>query len=185
MDLFNLINCFYFYLICSDHAMVDFVKPNLLGTLKEFNNRFVNPIKNGQHSNSTPRDVSVMKKRAHVLYKTLDGCVQRKDYSVLTKYLPPRYEYVIMCRLNPVQNQLYLAYLSLKSNKHLCRNSNIINLDGDELADKCDDNLGEIEGDDLPTSRNSLFIAQQILYRILIHPHALRIHETKEARKVG
>ncbi|CAH8551854.1 unnamed protein product [Heterobilharzia americana] len=93
------------------HAMVDFVKPNLLGTLKEFNNRFVNPIKNGQHSNSTPRDVNVMKKRAHILYKTLDGCVQRKDYSVLTKYLPPRYEYVIMCRLTEVQQDLYAYFL--------------------------------------------------------------------------
>lgn len=60
----------------SDHAMVNFVKPNLLGTAKEFSNRFANPIKNGQHSNSTQLDVQIMKKRAHVLYKTLDGCVQ-------------------------------------------------------------------------------------------------------------
>ena len=56
--------------------MVDFVKPNLLGTKKEFANRFVNPIINGQHSDSTSRDVRIMKNRAHVLHELLAGCVQ-------------------------------------------------------------------------------------------------------------
>uniref|UniRef100_T1JR14 Uncharacterized protein n=1 Tax=Tetranychus urticae TaxID=32264 RepID=T1JR14_TETUR len=54
--------------------MAQFVKPNLLGTKKEFTNRFVNPISNGQHIDSTPDDVDLMKKRAYVLYKSLDGC---------------------------------------------------------------------------------------------------------------
>merc|ERR1719242_1735202 len=48
-------------------AMVDFVKPKLLGTFNEFKNRFVNPIQNGQHSDSTDRDVRIMKKRSFIL----------------------------------------------------------------------------------------------------------------------
>ena len=56
--------------------MVSFVKPNLLGTRKEFSNRFVNPIMNGQCSDSTAFDVKIMKKRAHILHETLAGCVQ-------------------------------------------------------------------------------------------------------------
>lgn len=56
--------------------MVDFVKPNLLGTEKEFNNRFTAPITNGQYEDSTPQDVKLMKKRAHVLHEMLAGCVQ-------------------------------------------------------------------------------------------------------------
>jgi SNF2 family N-terminal domain. len=59
-----------------DHCMVQFVKPNLLGDRKEFKNRFANPINNGQYIDSTPRDVKIMKRRAHVLYKMLDGIVQ-------------------------------------------------------------------------------------------------------------
>ena len=56
--------------------MVNFVKPNLLGTRREFSNRFVNPITNGQHSDSTAHDVKVMKRRAHVLHEMLAGFVQ-------------------------------------------------------------------------------------------------------------
>ena len=59
-----------------DHCMVDFVKPNLLGTATEFNNRFAAPITNGQYEDSTPIDVKLMKKRAHVLHEMLAGCVQ-------------------------------------------------------------------------------------------------------------
>ena len=54
-------------------AMVDFVKPKLLGTFNEFRNRFVNPITNGQSLDSTDRDVRVMKKRAFILSDLLKG----------------------------------------------------------------------------------------------------------------
>ncbi|CAB4057211.1 ATRX [Lepeophtheirus salmonis] len=63
-------------------AMVNFVKPNLLGSYKEFKNRFVNPIQNGQHSDSTDDDVRVMKKRSFILSDLLKGCLQRLDYNV-------------------------------------------------------------------------------------------------------
>lgn len=93
------------------HCMVQFVKPNLLGTRKEFQNRFVHPITNGQFEDSTTHDVKLMKRRAHVLHKMLDGIVQRKDYNVLTPYLPPKYEYVIHVKLTEIQVKLYKHYL--------------------------------------------------------------------------
>lgn len=60
----------------ADHCMMQFVKPNLLGDKKEFQNRFVHPITNGQYVDSTQKDVKLMKRRAHVLHKMLDGIVQ-------------------------------------------------------------------------------------------------------------
>lgn len=65
-----------------DHCMVNFIKENLLGSIKEFRNRFINPIQNGQCADSTMVDVRVMKKRAHILYEMLAGCVQVQIYSI-------------------------------------------------------------------------------------------------------
>ncbi|ODM96602.1 Transcriptional regulator ATRX [Orchesella cincta] len=93
------------------HTMMNFVKPNLLGTLNEFTNRFVNPIKNGQHADSTDSDVKTMKRRAHVLHGKLEGCVQRCDYLILAPYLPPKYEYIINIKLSDKQELLYKHYL--------------------------------------------------------------------------
>uniref|UniRef100_A0A8C7E687 DNA helicase n=1 Tax=Naja naja TaxID=35670 RepID=A0A8C7E687_NAJNA len=93
------------------HCMVNFIKENLLGSIKEFRNRFINPIQNGQCADSTLVDVRVMKKRAHILYEMLAGCVQRKDYTALTKFLPPKHEYVLAVRMTPIQCKLYQYYL--------------------------------------------------------------------------
>uniref|UniRef100_A0A8D3B6P2 DNA helicase n=1 Tax=Scophthalmus maximus TaxID=52904 RepID=A0A8D3B6P2_SCOMX len=93
------------------HCMVNFIKRNLLGSLGEFRNRFINPIQNGQCADSTPKDVRIMKKRAHVLHAMLAGCVQRRDYSELTQFLPPKHEYVLAVRLSPLQYTLYRYYL--------------------------------------------------------------------------
>uniref|UniRef100_H3APH3 DNA helicase n=1 Tax=Latimeria chalumnae TaxID=7897 RepID=H3APH3_LATCH len=93
------------------HCMVNFIKENLLGSVKEFRNRFINPIQNGQCADSTPVDVRIMKKRAHILYEMLAGCVQRRDYTSLTKFLPPKHEYVLAVRITPIQCKLYRYYL--------------------------------------------------------------------------
>lgn len=92
-------------------CMVQFIKPNLLGTYKEYLNRFVNPITNGQYTDSTPRDIELMRKRSHVLHKMLDGVVQRRDYSVLQPYLPPKHEYVLFVNLAEIQVRLYQHYM--------------------------------------------------------------------------
>ena len=97
------------------YCMVQFVKPNLLGKYQEYLNRFVNPITNGQYTDSTEYDIQVMRRRAHVLHKMLDGCVQRRDYAVLAPFLPPKHEYVLSIKLTPMQVQLYKHYMESRS----------------------------------------------------------------------
>ncbi|XP_025267000.1 transcriptional regulator ATRX isoform X2 [Camponotus floridanus] len=131
------------------HCMVQFVKPNLLGTKKEFLNRFVNPITNGQFDDSTAYDVKLMKKRAHVLHKMLEGSVQRFDYSVLTPFLPPKQEYVIFVRLTDTQIKMYQYYL-------------------ENLARRSTTGAG-----------GTLFADFQALQRIWTHPIVLRLNAEK------
>ena len=95
------------------YEMVNFVKPSLIGTRKEFMNRFVNPIVNGQHSDSTERDVRTMKKRSFILNDFLKGCMQRLDYNVLVPYLMPKQEYVLTIQLTKLQKKLYRYLLLL------------------------------------------------------------------------
>ncbi|KAH9519844.1 hypothetical protein Btru_071056 [Bulinus truncatus] len=139
------------------HCMVNFVKPNLLGTRKEFNNRFISPIQNGQCTDSTPRDVKVMKARAHILHEMLAGCVQRRDYSALTKFLPPKQEYVISVRLTNIQIELYEKYMELTG----------------QGADGVFSNKGA-----------RLFTDYQNLMKIWTHPWVLKLAEIRDESKV-
>ena len=93
------------------YCMVSFVKPSLLGTVAEFRNRFENPISYGQHRDSSDYDVKLMKKRAHVLFNTLDKIVNRKDYAYFRSCLPEKKEYVLSVRLTTKQIELYHYYL--------------------------------------------------------------------------
>nr|CAD7456960.1 unnamed protein product [Timema tahoe] len=137
------------------HCMVQFVKPRLLGTSKEFKNRFVNPIVNGQFEDSTANDVKVMKRRAHVLHKMLEGSVQRFDYAVLTPFLPPKQEYVIFIRLTDVQIKIYRHYLDFYS--------------------QCSDGASKSKG-------ARLFSDFQNLQRIWTHPRVLMLNAEKNEK---
>ena len=96
-------------------CMIDFVRPNYLGSLSDFHNQFVHPIMNGQCSDSNPGDVKLMKYRVYVLHQHLQGFVQRRTHNVLKDALPPKYEYVISLRLTPVQEALYKRLLASSS----------------------------------------------------------------------
>ncbi|XP_051903435.1 transcriptional regulator ATRX-like isoform X3 [Hippocampus zosterae] len=142
------------------HCMVNFIKRNLLGSLREFRNRFVNPIQNGQCADSTPRDVRIMKRRAHVLHAMLSGCVQRKDYSELTEFLPPKYEYVVAVRVSPLQYKLYNHYLQHVSG------------------------LGNVIGTTKMKIGANLFKDFQVLSRVWTHPWCLQLSYKAKEKKL-
>ncbi|CAH0590437.1 unnamed protein product [Chrysodeixis includens] len=99
------------------YCMVNFVKPNLLGTYAEYSNRFENPIMNGQHRDSREEDIKLMKARTHILHKVLEGCLQRQEASVLYPYLPKKHEYTLFITQTACQWKLYKHYLTHYGNQ--------------------------------------------------------------------
>ncbi|XP_035785404.1 uncharacterized protein LOC118463145 [Anopheles albimanus] len=93
-------------------CMVDFVRPNYLGTKTEFSNMFERPIQNGQCIDSTPQDIKLMRYRAHVLHSLLLGFVQRRSHSVLQTSLPQKEEYVLQIRMTEFQRKLYTVFMN-------------------------------------------------------------------------
>ncbi|KRZ70944.1 Transcriptional regulator ATRX -like protein [Trichinella papuae] len=139
------------------YAMVNFVKPDLLGTRMEFLNRFVNPIKNGQMSDSTLGDVALMKRRVHILHNLLCGFVHRIDYSAISETLPPKFEYVLFVRLSSVQRKLYSDYLAT---------------------------FYVEPGADKNALQSALFVHYQVLQRVCSHPRELFIMQERAQKKV-
>ncbi|XP_014670971.1 PREDICTED: helicase ARIP4-like [Priapulus caudatus] len=93
------------------YCMVDFIRPNFLGTKAEFMNMFERPISNGHCTDSMPVDKRLMRFRSHVLHSLLEGFVQRRGHTVLQSCLPPKEEHVLLVPLSPVQKRLYRAFM--------------------------------------------------------------------------
>ncbi|XP_055858931.1 transcriptional regulator ATRX homolog [Episyrphus balteatus] len=108
------------------YAMVNFIKPLILGTEKEFANLYANPIKNGQHKDSSKRDIKVMKQRSFVLHKKLSKFVQRKEAELLQSFLPQKFEYVLFIPMTDVQNSLYEYVLDAISKREDSRGKSLI-----------------------------------------------------------
>uniref|UniRef100_A0A8C3AIS3 RAD54 like 2 n=1 Tax=Cyclopterus lumpus TaxID=8103 RepID=A0A8C3AIS3_CYCLU len=94
-------------------CMVDFVRPDFLGTRQEFSNMFERPILNGQCVDSTPQDVQLMRYKSHVLHSLLEeSFIFNNILQILTDQLPSKEEHVILVRLSPLQRALYTEFMN-------------------------------------------------------------------------
>ena len=94
-------------------SMVDFVCPGVLSELPLFRSQFISPIEQGLSSDCPPVSARLARKRLYVLVGLLDDYVLRKDASLLERDMPPKHEFVIECRLSPLQEDLYRTFLSV------------------------------------------------------------------------
>lgn len=97
----NFAHCFYVDIL--DYSMVDFIKPNFLGSMRDFAEDYANPIKNGQHKDSSRLEVRVMMEKSYVLHKKLSRFVQRRDVTVLKEMLEEKFEYDIFIPMTEIQ----------------------------------------------------------------------------------
>ena len=87
--------------------MVDFVNPDLLGSFKTFTKEFETPIVKSRQPGATEKDIEKGEARSDELASLTGMFILRRTADVLSKYLPPKTEYVLFCR--PTTNQA-LAY---------------------------------------------------------------------------
>ncbi|KAL0583045.1 hypothetical protein ABG067_007011 [Albugo candida] len=92
-------------------TMVNFARPNYLGSLDEFKTRFVQPIQNGQCVDSSAADVRLARQRAFLLTQDLKPLVLRRDQQYLFTQLPPKKEWVLIFKLSELQSRLYRRFL--------------------------------------------------------------------------
>ncbi|KAI4129413.1 MAG: hypothetical protein LQ338_002253 [Usnochroma carphineum] len=92
--------------------MVDFVNPDLLGSFKKFTQHFEAPIVKSRQPEAAQKDVELGEARAEELASLTNQFILRRTTDVLSKYLPPKTEYILLCRPTPNQAAVYQRVLA-------------------------------------------------------------------------
>ena len=92
--------------------MVDFVNPDLLGSFKRFTKEFEIPIVKSRQPSASQKDREKGDARSQELASLTSMFILRRTTDILTKYLPPKTEYVLLCRPTAAQVSAYQHVLA-------------------------------------------------------------------------
>ncbi|MCJ1394649.1 helicase [Xylographa bjoerkii] len=92
--------------------MVDFVNPGLLGTFKLFTKKFETPIMKSRQPEAHSKEVELGEERSAELASETTKFILRRTAEILSKYLPPKTEYVLLCRPTSAQAEVYKHVLA-------------------------------------------------------------------------
>jgi len=92
--------------------MVDFVNPGLFESYATFKKEFENPIIKSRQPGATKKDKEKGKARSDALASLTKLFVLRRTADVLSKYLPPKTEFVVFCKPTLPQLDIYKAILA-------------------------------------------------------------------------
>ena len=99
-------------------CMTDFVKRGVLGDLDYFREFFYWPIERGQYRDASEYARKLAAMRLFMLTKWIDPIVSRLDQDVLYTTLEaervPKHEYVLCCRMSPLQSLIYDNFLDAR-----------------------------------------------------------------------
>jgi DNA repair and recombination protein RAD54B len=104
-------------------SIVDFINPGLLGTDKSFKSLFTDPIDKSREPDAKAEHKRIGLARSQELNKLVSEFVLRRTSEILTKHLPPKYEMLVFCKMNPLQEQLYKYFVKSKYVYQLFANS--------------------------------------------------------------
>ncbi|KAG9246250.1 SNF2 family N-terminal domain-containing protein [Calycina marina] len=89
------------------YTMVDFINPGLLGTYNTFKKEFEAPILKSRQPGASKRDIEKGNAREEELSTTTKQFILRRTAEILSKYLPPKSEYILFCKPTQAQVQVY------------------------------------------------------------------------------
>ena len=92
------------------YLMASWLRPNCLGTLGEFEKKYIIPINEGMLSDSTPEQVALQVQKVGELRSTMIPFVQRKGNKILQKDLPPYQQIVLYIQQTKLQRSLMKRY---------------------------------------------------------------------------
>lgn len=92
--------------------MVDFVNPDLLGSFKTFTKEFEIPIVKSRQPSVLRKDVEKGEARSEKLASLTSMFILRRTADILSKYLPSKTEYVLLCRPTAAQASTYQHVLA-------------------------------------------------------------------------
>lgn len=94
------------------HAVADLVNPGVLGKLNAFKREFESPIVKGQQPDATAKEREKGTARHEELDRLSKQFMLRRTAEILSKYLPPKTEHVLLCRPTTAQIQVYRSVLA-------------------------------------------------------------------------
>ena len=107
-------------------SMVDFVNPGVLGNVKSFTKQFEVPIVKSRQPAAIEKDIEKGQAKSEELAETTSTFILRRTAEILSKYLPTKTEYVVLCRPRRAQMDVYRQVLasplfqSALGNSQLC-----------------------------------------------------------------
>ncbi|OJD30766.1 dsdna-dependent atpase [Diplodia corticola] len=94
------------------HTVADLVNPGIFGKLNAFKREFDGPIVRGQQPDATAKEREKGTARYEELDKLSKQFMLRRTADILSKYLPPKTEHVLLCRPTAAQAQVYRSVLA-------------------------------------------------------------------------
>lgn len=94
------------------YTLINFVKPNILGNIKDFTSTFIKPISSGQFIDSSNEAVQLMKRQTFILHKILENTIHRVDDKNLKPLFKEKIEYTIEVNMTKFQCELYEKFLN-------------------------------------------------------------------------
>jgi DNA repair and recombination protein RAD54B len=93
-------------------AAVDLINPGILGTYKNFMREFEGPIVRSRQPEATKKDIEKGESRSEELRDLTSMFMLRRTAEILSQYLPPKTEYVLLCEPTSTQANIYRHVLA-------------------------------------------------------------------------